>query len=41
MISEVKYFYEIFEDFVSLDNKRYENELWISNSMIKLMLVSD
>ncbi|UCD02042.1 MAG: hypothetical protein JSV23_03195 [Promethearchaeota archaeon] len=41
MISEVKFFTEIFEDFLSLDNNFYENELWKSHSIIKLMQVSD
>ncbi len=41
MISEVEFFTEIFEDFLCLDNKLYENELWKSHSIIKLMLVSD
>jgi hypothetical protein len=37
LISEVEFFTEIFEDFLTLDNNVYENELWRSNSIIKLM----
>ncbi|MFW9827671.1 MAG: hypothetical protein ACFFEY_08770 [Candidatus Thorarchaeota archaeon] len=40
MISEVEFFTEIFEDFLTLDNNIYENELWRSNSIIKLMKAS-
>jgi len=35
------FFTEIFEDFVGLDNNFQENVLWKSNSIIKLMQVSD
>jgi len=41
MISEAEFFTEIFEDFVGLDNNFQENVLWKSNSIIKLMQVSD
>ena len=41
MISEVEFFNEIFEDFLSLDNHILENELWMSHSIIKLMLNSN
>ncbi len=40
-MSEVEFFHEIFEDFVCLDNKFYEDELWKYNSIIKLMQASD
>ena len=40
-MSEVEFFHEIFEDFLRLDNKFYEDELWKYNSIIKLMKVSD
>lgn len=36
-MSEVEFFNEIFEDFLCRDNRRYENELWKSHSIIKLM----
>ncbi|MFX0040726.1 MAG: hypothetical protein ACFFCY_13415 [Promethearchaeota archaeon] len=41
MISEVELFGEIFDDFLGLDNKLYENDLWRSLSIIKLMQASD
>ena len=41
LISEAEFFTEIFEDFVGLDNNFQENLLWKSNSIIKLMQVSD
>ncbi len=41
MISEVEFFNDIFEDFLCLDNQRYENELWKSHSIIKLMYNTD
>jgi hypothetical protein len=41
LISEVEFFAEIFEDFLCLDNNFYENELWKSHSIIKLMHASD
>ncbi len=41
MISEVEFFTEIFEDFLTLDNNIYENELWRSQSIIKLMKASN
>ncbi|GAH44714.1 unnamed protein product [marine sediment metagenome] len=37
MISEVEFFNEIFENFLSLDNHILENELWKAHSIIKLM----
>ncbi len=40
-MSEVEFFNEIFEDFLCRDNQGYENELWKSNSIIKLMQNSD
>ncbi|MFX0105265.1 MAG: hypothetical protein ACFE75_07225 [Candidatus Hodarchaeota archaeon] len=40
MISEVEFFTGIFEDFLCLDNNFYENELWKSHSIIKLMKAS-
>ncbi|MFX1291815.1 MAG: hypothetical protein ACFFAG_12740 [Promethearchaeota archaeon] len=41
MISEVEFFHGILEEFLCLDNQRYKNEIWMSNSIIKLMLISD
>ena len=41
MISETSFFTEIFEDFVGSDNQFQENEKWKSNSIIKLMQVSN
>ncbi|MFX1380190.1 MAG: hypothetical protein ACFFA4_13975 [Promethearchaeota archaeon] len=41
MISEVEFFGEILEDFLGLDGNFYENELWTSHSIIKLMHTSD
>ena len=41
MISEVEFFTEIFEDFLGLDGNFYENDLWRSHSIIKLMHASD
>jgi hypothetical protein len=41
LISEVEFFQGIFEEFLHLDNQRYENEIWKSNSIIKLMFISD
>ncbi|MFX1310245.1 MAG: hypothetical protein ACFE9M_07315 [Promethearchaeota archaeon] len=41
MISEVEFFAEIFEDFLSLDNQLYENDLWKFHSIIKLMHFAD
>lgn len=40
MISETEFFHEIFEDFLCVENKVYENELWKSNSIIRLMQIS-
>ncbi len=39
MISETRILTEIFEDFVGLEKDIQENELWKSNSIIKLMQV--
>lgn len=41
MIAEVEFFTEIFEEFLGMDNKFYENELWRSHSLIKLMQAAD
>jgi hypothetical protein len=41
LISEVEFFTEIFEDFLGLDGNFYENDLWRSHSIIKLMHSSD
>ena len=41
MIAEVEFFTEIFEKFLGMDNKFYENELWRSHSLIKLMQAAD
>ena len=41
MISEPSFLIEIFEDFVGLEENYQENELWKSNSIIKLMQVPD
>ena len=40
MIAEVEFFTEIFEEFLGMDNNVYENELWKSHSIIKLMHAS-
>jgi len=40
LISDIEFFTDIFEDFLGLDNNFYENELWKSHSIIKLMHVS-
>lgn len=40
MISETEFFHEIFEDFVFLEETLHDNEIWKSNSIIKLMNVS-
>ena len=40
-MSEVEFFTEIFEDFLCLDNQRYENDLWRFHSIIKLMHAAD
>ena len=40
-MSEVEFFTEIFEDFLCLDNKRYEIDLWKFHSIIKLMHAAD
>ena len=41
MIAEVEFFTEIFEEFLGMDNHLYENELWKSHSLIKLMQAAD
>ncbi|MFW9942024.1 MAG: hypothetical protein ACFFFT_13355 [Candidatus Thorarchaeota archaeon] len=41
MISETKFFHDIFEEFVSLEETLNDNEIWKSNSIIKLMNASD
>jgi len=41
LISEPSFLIEIFEDFVGLEENYQENELWKSNSIIKLMQVPD
>jgi len=41
MIAEVEFFTEIFEEFLGMNNYFYENELWKSQSIIKLMHASD
>ena len=41
MILEVEFFDEILEEFLGLDNRLYENDLWKSYSIIKLMRTSD
>ncbi|MFW9969264.1 MAG: hypothetical protein ACFFDF_03625 [Candidatus Odinarchaeota archaeon] len=41
MILEVEFFDEILEEFLGLDNRLYENDLWKANSIIKLMHTSD
>ena len=40
-MAEVEFFTEIFEEFLGMGNHSYENELWKSNSIIKLMQTSD
>lgn len=37
LISEVEFFTEIFKDFLGLDGNFYENDLWRSHSILKLM----
>jgi hypothetical protein len=41
LISEVEFFDKIFEEFLDLDGNFYGNEIWTSNSIIKLMRTSD
>jgi hypothetical protein len=41
LISEVEFFTDVFEDFLGLDGNFYENDLWRSHSIIKLMRSSD
>jgi hypothetical protein len=40
MISAVEFFHEIFEEFVCLEETLHDNEIWRSNSIIKLMNAS-
>lgn len=40
MISEVKFFHEIFKEFVCLEETLHDNEIWKSNSIIKLLKAS-
>ena len=40
MISETEFFHEIFEEFLCLENQFYENELWRSTSIIRLMQIT-
>ncbi len=40
MITEIEFFTEILEDFVCIGKIVKENELWRSNSIIKLMQIS-
>ena len=40
MISETEFFHEIFENFLCLENQVNDNELWRSNSIIRLMQIS-
>ncbi len=41
MLSETKFFNEIFEDFISLGENLHDNEIWRSNSILKLMTEMD
>lgn len=41
MITETEFFHDIFEEFVCLEENLHDNELWMSNSIIKLMKASD
>ncbi len=40
LISKTEFFNEIFEDFICIENQVYKNELWKSNSIIRLMQIS-
>jgi hypothetical protein len=40
MISETKFFHEIFKEFVYLGENLHDNMVWKSNSIIKLMNIS-
>jgi hypothetical protein len=40
MISKTEFFHEIFEDFVCLEESIHDNDIWKSNSIIKLMKAS-
>jgi hypothetical protein len=40
MLSAVEFFHEIFEEFVCLEETIHDNEIWRSNSIIKLMNAS-
>ncbi|HEC37906.1 hypothetical protein LCGC14_0574360 [marine sediment metagenome] len=41
MITDVEFFYEIFEDFIDIGENPHDNEIWRSNSIIKLMKEMD
>ena len=41
MITETEFFHDIFEDFVCLEENLHDNEIWKSNSIIKLIKASD
>ncbi|MFX1374287.1 MAG: hypothetical protein ACFFA0_00605 [Promethearchaeota archaeon] len=41
MISETKFFHEIFEEFVCSEETFHDSEIWKSNSIIKLMQASN
>ena len=40
MITETEIFHDIFEEFVCLEETFHDNEIWKSNSIIKLMKAS-
>lgn len=40
MITETEFFHDIFEEFVCLEETFHDNEIWKSNSIIKLMKAS-
>ena len=41
LITETEFFHDIFEEFVCLEEDLHDNEIWKSNSIIKLMKASD
>jgi len=41
LITETEFFHDIFEKFVCLEEDLHDNEIWKSNSIIKLMKASD
>ncbi len=41
MLSETKFFNEIFEDFICIGENLHDNEIWRSNSILKLMTEMD